>query len=177
MGWPIWKSVDQMLQGQKADGAILRPGQLNGNVLCWELNLAVDMDHLDKNRLKRLLLPEYVKRERVLEGWELLKIQEAASASVWRLVIAALQLGLREAKLIESHQEWLVQRGDGWWMVPSPERSKVKGVPKSVPLNGMAYEALFGKLGQDWWSILSPVGQREFFQAQLEENMRASWHS
>lgn len=31
------------------------------------LNLAVDMDRLDKNRLKRLPVPEYVKRERVLE--------------------------------------------------------------------------------------------------------------
>jgi hypothetical protein len=32
------------------------------------LNLAVDMDHLDKNRLKRLPVPEYVKRERIAEG-------------------------------------------------------------------------------------------------------------
>lgn len=38
------------------------------------LNLAVDMDRLDKNRLKRLPVPDYVKRERVIEGWEFLKI-------------------------------------------------------------------------------------------------------
>ena len=36
-------------------------------VLITVLNLAVDMDRLDKNRLKRLPVPEYVKRERVLE--------------------------------------------------------------------------------------------------------------
>jgi hypothetical protein len=34
-------------------------------VLVAVLNLAVDMDHLDKNRLKRLPVPQYVKRERV----------------------------------------------------------------------------------------------------------------
>ena len=65
-------------------------------VLMAVINLAVDVDMLDKNRLKRLPVPEYVKRERVAEGWELCKIQEAASANVWRLVMAALQTGLRE---------------------------------------------------------------------------------
>ena len=109
------------------------------------LNLAVDMDHLDKNRLKRLPVPEYVKRERIVEGWELLKIRDAASPNVWRLAMAALQIGLRENKLIEIHEEWLMQRRDGWWVVPSPGQTKIKGVPKMVPLNGLAYEALFGK--------------------------------
>jgi hypothetical protein len=32
-----------------------------------------------------LPVPEDVKRERVLEGWELLKLREAASPNVWRL--------------------------------------------------------------------------------------------
>ncbi len=109
------------------------------------LNLAVDMDHLDKNRLKRLPVPEYVKRERIVEGWELLKIREATSPNVWRLAMAALQIGLRENKLIEIHKEWLMQRGDGWWVVPSPGQTKIKGVPKMVPLNSLAYEALLGK--------------------------------
>lgn len=103
------------------------------------------MDWLDKNRLKRLPVPEYVKRERVLKGWELLKLREAISSNVWRPIIAALQLGLRENKLIETHGEWMMQRGDGWWAVPSPGQTTIKGVPKMVPLNGLAYEALFGK--------------------------------
>jgi integrase len=113
-------------------------------VLMAVLNLAVDMDRLDKNRLKRLPVPEYVKRERVAAGWELLKIREAASANVWRLVMAALQTGLRENKLIEIHEEWLMQRGDGWWMSPSPGETRIKGVPKMIPLNGLAHEALSG---------------------------------
>ena len=97
------------------------------------LNLTVDMDHLDKNRLKRLPVPEYVKRERVVEGWELLKIRDAALPNVWRLAMAALQIGLRENKLIEIHEEWLLQRGDGWWVAPSPGQTKIKGVPKWFP--------------------------------------------
>lgn len=113
-------------------------------VLMAVLNLAVDMDRLDKNRLKRLPVPEYEKRERVAEGWELVKIRDAASANVWRLVMAALETGLRENKLIEIHEEWLMQRGDGWWMAPSPGKTKIKGVPKIIPLNGLAYEALSG---------------------------------
>jgi hypothetical protein len=59
-------------------------------VLVAVLNLAVDMDYLDKNRLKRLPVPEYAKRERIVEGWELLKIREAASPNVWRVIMAAL---------------------------------------------------------------------------------------
>jgi len=136
-------------------------------VLMAVLNLAVDMDRLDKNRLKRLPVPEYVKRERVLEGWELLKLQAAASPQVWRLIMAALQIGLRENKLIETHEEWLTQRGDGWWMAPAPGRTKIKGVPKTIPLNRLAYEALFGGL--------SRIGGRFFGQWKNGNSFKHSW--
>ncbi len=115
-------------------------------VLMAVLNLAVDMDRLEKSRLKRLPVPEYVKGERVVEGWELLKRKAAALPQVWRRIMAALQIGLRENKRIEPHEEWLMQRADGWWMAPAPGRTKIKGVPKTIPLNGLAYEALFGGL-------------------------------
>ena len=131
------------------------------------LNLAVDMDHLDKNRLKRLPVPEYVKRERIAEGWELLKIRDAASPSIWRLVMAALQIGLRENKLIEIHEEWLLQRGDGWWIAPSPGQTKIKGVPKLIPLNNLAYEALFGKTPR--------IGGRFFSQWKDGNSMKHTW--
>lgn len=131
------------------------------------LNLAVDMDYLDKNRLKRLPVPEYVKRQRVVEGWELLKIRQAASPSIWQLVIAALQIGLRQNKLIEIHEEWLLQRGDGWWIAPSPGETKIKGVPKLIPLNGLAYEALFGKTPR--------IGGRFFSQWKDGNSMKHTW--
>lgn len=145
------------------------PGTIEGEcaTLMAVLNLAVDMDHLDKNRLKRLPVPEYVKRERIVEGWELLKIREAASPNVWRLAIAALQIGLRENKLIEIHEEWLLQRGGGWWLVPSPGHTKIKGVPKMVPLNSLAYEALFGKTPR--------IGGRFFHHCKDGNSFKHTW--
>ena len=106
------------------------------------LNLAVECEALDKNRLRRLPVPQYVKRERVAESWELQKIQKAASQEVWRVVILALQTGMRESKLIDIHEEWLVQQGDGLWLAPSPGRSSNKRVAKAIPLNDLARAAL-----------------------------------
>jgi integrase len=56
--------------------------------------------------------------------------------------MVALQIGLRENKLLEVHEEWRMQRADGWWMAPSPGQTKIKGVAKLIPLNRLAYEAL-----------------------------------
>jgi len=51
-------------------------------VLSAVLNLAVECEALDKNRLRRLPVPQYVKRERVAESWELQEIQQASSQEV-----------------------------------------------------------------------------------------------
>ena len=146
-GLSYLKKRQSALIGPKDNRRHVSPGTIEREcaAIMAILNLAVDMDYLDKNRLKRLPVPEYVKRERVAEGWELLKIRDAASESVWRLVVAALQIGLRENKLIEIHEEWLIGRGDGWWLAPSPGQTKIKGVPKLIPLNNLAYDALFDK--------------------------------
>jgi len=63
-------------------------------------------------------------------------------AEIGRVVILALQTGMRETKLIELHEEWLVQRGDGLWLAPSPGRSFNKRVAKAIPLNDLARAAL-----------------------------------
>src|SRR6185503_5491514 len=106
-------------------------------VLRAVLNLAVECEALDKNRLRRLPVPQYVKRERVAESWELQKIQKASSRDTWRVIILALQTGMRESKLIEMHEEWLVQRGDGLWLAPAPGRSSTKRVAKAIPINDL----------------------------------------
>ena len=59
--------------------------------------------------------------------------------------MADLQTGLRVNKLIESHAEWVIQKGDGYWLYPAPGRSVIKGVPKALPLNQLAMEALYGQ--------------------------------
>jgi integrase len=106
------------------------------------INLAVECEALDKNRLRRLPVPQYVKRERVAEAWELQKIQKASSLDTWRVIVLALQTGMRESKLVDIHEEWLVQRGDGLWLAPAPGRSSTKCVAKAIPLNDLARAAL-----------------------------------
>jgi hypothetical protein len=60
------------------------------------LNLAVDMDRLDKNRLKRLAGAGVCEaRARLLEGWELLKLRGGRLADTsGDSSMAALQIGL-----------------------------------------------------------------------------------
>jgi integrase len=138
-------------------------------VLMAVLNLAVDMEAVDKNRLRRLPTPQYVKRERVAQAWELKRIREAASSDVWRMVILATQIGLRENKLIEIHEEWLVERGGAWWLVPAPGQTRVKGVPKVVPLNRLALDALHGNG--------PPIGGRFFAQWKDANSFKHRWLS
>ena len=58
------------------------------------------------------------------------------------MIILALQTGMRESKLIDIHEEWLVQRGDGLWLASSPGRSSNKRVVKAIPINDFARAAL-----------------------------------
>ena len=125
---------------QAADGTIER----ECSVLMAVLNLAVDLELLDRNRLRRLPVPAGSQRTRIVEPSDLLRLRHVASEPIWRAILAGLQTGLRVNKLVETHAEWIVQKGDGFWLFPSPGRSAIKGVPKALPLNGLAVEALYG---------------------------------
>lgn len=130
------------------------------NVLMRILNLAVDFDKLDKNRLKRVELPDAQTRERVATIEELksikgkaderrLKVMNAIQydpAELWRIVTVALNTGLREAKILEIDRTWLRKRDDGWWLILPPARSKLKQTPREIPLNPAAYAALHGAI-------------------------------
>ena len=80
---------------------------------------------------------------------------------------AGLQIGMRENKPIEVHEEWLVQRGDRWWVVPLPGRTRIKGVPNSVPLNTLALESLRGDVPR--------IGGRFFGQWKDENSFKHRW--
>jgi hypothetical protein len=113
------------------------------NVLMRILNLAVDFDKLDKNRLKRVELPDAQTRERVATIEELKSIKGKADerrlkamnanqydpAELWRIVTVALNTGLREAKILEIDRTWLRKRDDGWWLILPPARSRLKQTP------------------------------------------------
>ena len=116
----------------------------------------MDFDKLDKNRLKRVELPEVENRERVATIEELksiknrtderrLKVTQANQydpAELWRIVTVALNTGLREAKILELDRTWLKKRDDGWWLILPPARSRLKQTPREIPLNPAAYQAL-----------------------------------
>lgn len=125
-------------------------------VLMRILNLAVDFEKLDRNRLERVLLPEVARRERVATNEEFLAIfKEAAKrkpyrilgrtydpAEFGRIVQVAQHTGLREAKILEIDRSWIRQREDGPWLILPPARTRLKGTPKEIPLNAVAYRAL-----------------------------------
>ena len=126
------------------------------NVLMRILNLAVDFDKLDKNRLKRVELPDVANRQRVATKEELLAVKQESDkrrlkkieqheydpSEFWRIVTVALNTGLREAKILEIDRTWLRKRDDGWWLILPPARSRLKQTPREIPLNHAAYEAL-----------------------------------
>jgi len=126
------------------------------NVFMRILNLAVDFDKLDKNRLKRVALPDVEGRHKVATKEDLLAIKQESDkrrlkkieeheydpAEFWRIVTVALNTGLREAKILEIDRTWLRKRDDGWWLLLPPARSRLKQTPREIPLNPAAYEAL-----------------------------------
>ena len=125
---------------QAAEGTIER----ECNVLLGMLNHAVATDALDKNRLALLPTPQGEKRERVAEPWELWRILRMNSAAIGRMVLVGIQIPLRQEKLIEAHSEWIIQRSDGSWMMPSAG-SRLKRVPKSVAVNRLGLVMLHGE--------------------------------
>ena len=133
------------LDKRRADGAADCTIERECGVLIALLNLAIDYELLDRNRLRRLPVPHASIRERVISPVELVTLQQTAANPVWRAIMAGLQTGLRINKLLESHVEWVVEKPDGLWLYPSPGRSAIKGVPKALPLNAFAVEALYGK--------------------------------
>jgi hypothetical protein len=94
------------------------------NVLMRILNLPIDFDKLDKNRLKRVELPEVENRERVATKEELLSIEQESDkrrlkkiekneydpSEFWHIVTVTLHTGLREAKILEVDRTWLRKR-------------------------------------------------------------------
>ncbi len=130
------------------------------NVLMRILNLAIDFDRLDKNRLRRVELPDVKIRERVATMEELKAIQQKTDgrrlkkidtheydpAEFWRIATVALHTGLREAKILEIDRTWMRKRDDGWWLILPPARSRLKQTPREIPLTPAAHAALRGAI-------------------------------
>ncbi len=122
-----------------AAGTILR----EWFVLMRILNLAVDYDLLDKNRLKVVQIEKPAPRERVATSEELKAIRDTVSHDLWRAVLLALHTGLRESKLLEIEDTWMRLQEDGWWMLLPKARTRIKGNALKIPINAIALGALF----------------------------------
>ncbi len=119
-------------------------------VLMRLLNLAVEHEKLDRNRLKTVRVPEGTKRNRVATVDELMAIygkaqQKTTDQELWRIVVVAVHTGLREAKVLEIDRNWIRKRDDGFWLALPPARSRLKETPSEIPLNRMARAALAHK--------------------------------
>jgi hypothetical protein len=109
------------------------------------LNLAAHYDWLDKNRLKVVELPDAGRRTRVatppeLEGIRLLRdrVMPEVLHELWWVVVAELNTGLRESKLLAVQRSWIREEADGWWLIPPASQSRLKGTPTRIPLNDSA---------------------------------------
>jgi integrase len=61
--------------------------------------------------------------------------------AVQRLVVAELNTGLRESKLLAVQRSWIREEADGWWLILPPSQSSLKGTPARLPLNASALRA------------------------------------
>ena len=140
--------LDYVLKRQQDDAeasTIRREWQ----VLMRLLNLGERYDWLDKNRLKAVELPDAKRRTRVATGPELEAIRLLRDRvtpkvlnELWRVVVAELNTGLRQSKLLSIDRSWIRQEADGWWLVLPPSATKLKGTPPRIPLNASALWAL-----------------------------------
>ncbi|MDI3467449.1 MAG: hypothetical protein OJF50_006270 [Nitrospira sp.] len=121
-----------------ADGTIERECV----VLSAIMNLAVQHEYLDRNRLRSMPVPKGHRRERILTLDELPLLYSKANPQLRRAITVALNTGLRESKIVELDQSFIVQREDGPWLTLPKPRSPFKGNPDRLPLNRQATEAL-----------------------------------
>jgi integrase len=136
--------VGRRMQAGASAGTIRREYQ----VLMRLLNLAVLHDMLDKNRLKKVDLPEATKRTRTAQWDELQAIRAVrgdATAELWRVITVAANTGLRETKLLQIRRSWIRKKADGYWLTLPPARTRIKGNPTEIPLNRWAVAAALGE--------------------------------
>ncbi len=69
-------------------------------------------------------------------------IKDEVLAELWRIVVVAVNVGLRESKILAIERSWIRKREDGYWLALPPATSRLKGTPPEVPLNRVALAAL-----------------------------------
>lgn len=112
------------------------------NLMNRILRLAVIHDKLDKNRLECIAMPEANKRERAASDEELTLLAQYLSEPMMRLMVLALNTGLRQERLLSINRDMIRHRADGAWLILPPPKSPLKRHPRELPLNSLAMAAL-----------------------------------
>ncbi len=90
----------------------------------------------------RVPKPKGERRARVATTEDLLAIKQVASEELWRIMMVALNTGLRIGRIFAIEYEWIQHSQEGWWLVMPEPQSKLKKHPPKVPLNRLAFSAL-----------------------------------
>ena len=121
-----------------ADGTIER----ECSVLSAIINLAVEHEHVERNRLRTMPVPTGSKRERVASPEELGLLLGRASDPLRRAIVVAINTGLRQNRVWAIEQAWIKPADDGPWLHLPDAMTKTKGNPRRVPINRLAADAL-----------------------------------
>ena len=106
------------------------------------LNLAVDFEELDRNRLSKVTAPKSGKRDRLPTAEELAAIAKECRSELYAALVVGLHTGLREQIIWAIKRTWIEVRNDGPWLNLPKSRTRIKQNPVSLPLNRVAFEAL-----------------------------------
>jgi len=130
--------IDWRRQSGAKDGTIAR----EWGVLMRILNLAVDFEELDRNRLSKVTAPKSGKRDRLPTAEELAAIAKECRSELYAALVVGLHTGLREQIIWAIKRTWIEVRNDGPWLNLPKSRTRIKQNPVSLPLNRVAFEAL-----------------------------------
>ena len=107
------------------------------------LNLAVDYEKIPRNRLKVIDVPKGDSRMRVATLEDLFALHAVAIPELWRFIMVACHVGLRESMILHIQDTWFSPQEDGWWLLmPKPRTQHKRHAPK-IPLNRVAMAGLF----------------------------------
>jgi integrase len=164
----------RMEEGASA-GTIRREWQ----VLTRLLNLGVKYEKLDRNPLQHVDLPPAEKRTRVAEADELEALRtikekdpskQECRHELWRIIQVALNVGLREGKILAIERSWIKKRADGHWLCLPPAASRIRQSQRSAPEPDRLARPDGGRPLDDGRPRLSVLDQRPSVQRLLARN-------
>ena len=137
------------VQWRKDQGIALSTIRREWGVMNRILNLCVAEKWIPANPMGIVSdnLPKPEGRSRIVSHDELELIYQHAMPEVWRAVLAALHVGLRESKTLAVQDTWLWMEESWDWLLVPKATTRYKRNPLKQPLNRIGMKALFPSEG------------------------------